>query len=148
MLGLQSDIDTVEATLTSMRSMVSYRKIPPEALRAIESLEWNHARLLQNVEVLYTSLNIGDTFPEFEGLSLDFVRTLLLVWDPKINICKRVIANFLEFNKLDRAIGGKQNPLGEYNVGYIMKGSSRLTTVQAPNSINRHGKLSQNTNRP
>ena len=148
MLGLQSDIDTIEATLTSMHSTVSNCKIPPEALQAIESLKWNHACLFQNVEVLYTSLNIGDTFPELKRLSLDFVCTLLLVQDLKINIHKRAIANFLEFNKLDRAVGGKQNPLGEYNVGYIMKGSSQLTTVQVPNSINRRGKLSQNANWP
>ena len=113
MLGLQSDIDTVEATLTSTRSTVAHRKIPPEALQAIESLERNHARLLRNVELLYTSLNIGNTFPELEGLSLDFVRTLLLARDLKINIRKRAVANFLEFDKLDRAVGGKQNPLGQ-----------------------------------
>ena len=124
MLGLQSDINTVKATLTSVCSMVSNCKIPPEALRAIESLKQNHAHLLQNVEVLYTSLNIGDTFPDLKGLSLDFVCTLLLVQDLKINIHKRAIANFLEFDKLDRAVRGKQNPLGEYNVSYIMKGSS------------------------
>ena len=94
-LGLQSDINTVKATLTSTCSMVSNRKIPPEALRAIESLKQNHTCLLQNVEVLYTLLNIGDTFPELEGLSLDFVHTLLLARDLEINICKRAIANFL-----------------------------------------------------
>ena len=146
MLGLQSDIDTVEATLTSTRSTVAHRKIPPEALQAIESLERNHARLLRNVELLYTSLNIGNTFPELEGLSLDFVRTLLLARDLKINIRKRAVANFLEFDKLDRAVGGKQNPLGEYNDGYIMKRSSRPINVQVPSFINRPGKPFRNAN--
>ena len=124
MLGLQSNIDTVEATLTSTRSTVAHHKIPPEALQAIESLKRNHACLLQNVKLLYTSLNIGNTFLELEGLSLDFVCTLLLAWDLKINIHKRAVANFLELDKLDRAMGGKQNPLGEYNDSYIMKRSS------------------------
>ena len=88
MLGLQSNINTVEATLTSTHSTVAHCKIPSEALQAIKSLEQNHTHLLQNVELLYTSLNIGNTFPELEGLSLDFVHTLLLARDLKINICK------------------------------------------------------------
>ena len=146
MLGLQSNIDTVEATLTSTRSTVAHHKIPPEALQAIESLKRNPACLLQNVKLLYTSLNIGNTFPELEGLSLDFVCTLLLAWDLKINIHKRAVANFLEFDKLDRAVGGKQNPLGEYNDGYIMKRSSRPINVQVPSFINRPGKPFQNAN--
>lgn len=112
-LGLQSDIDTVETALTFTRSTVALRKVPPEALQAIESLERNHSRLIKNVEVLYASLNVSDTFPELDGLSLDFVRTLLLARDLKMNIRKQAIANFLEFDKLDRAVGGKQNPLGE-----------------------------------
>jgi len=32
--------------------------------------------------------------------------------DLKINIRKRAIACFFEREKLDRAVGGKQNPLG------------------------------------
>ena len=112
-LGLQSDIDTVEAALSSTRSAVAHRKVPPETHQAIESLERNHARLLKNVESLYASLNVSNVGPELDNLSLDFVRTLLMAWDLKINIRRRAVANFLEFDKLDRAVGGKQNPLGE-----------------------------------
>lgn len=32
--------------------------------------------------------------------------------DLKINIRKRAIASFFEWDKLDRAVGGKQNALG------------------------------------
>ena len=96
-----------------MYSAVTYWKIPPEAHQDIESLKGNHACLFKNVESLYVSLNMSNTFPELDGLSLEFVWVLLMVQDLKMNICKWAIANFLEFDKLDRAVGGKQNSLGE-----------------------------------
>ena len=102
-LSLQSDIDTVQAVLTLMRTTVVHRKVPPEAHKAIKSLEKNHSHLLKNIELLYASLNVSDTFPELDGLSLDFVKVLLMTHDLKINIRKRAITNFLEFDKLDRA---------------------------------------------
>jgi hypothetical protein len=48
-------------------------------------------------------------------MSLEFVRTLLIARDLKINIRKRAIASFFEWDKLDRAVGGKANPLGMYS---------------------------------
>jgi len=65
-----------------------------------------------NVESLYASLNIHDTFPELHGMSLNFVPTLLIARDLKINIRKRAIASLFECDKLDQAVGGKGNPLG------------------------------------
>ena len=88
------------------------RDTPPAALDALKSLKKSHADLLANVEGLYASLNIHDTFPELHGMSLDFVRTLLIARDLKINIRKRTIASLFECDKLDRAVGGKANPLG------------------------------------
>ena len=85
-LGLQSHTDTVEAALSSTHSAVAHRKVLPKTHQAIESLERNYARLLKNVESLYASLNVSNVFPELDNLSLDFVRTLLMAWDLKINI--------------------------------------------------------------
>lgn len=45
-------------------------------------------------------------------MSLEFVQTLLLARDLKINIRKRAIGSFFEWDKLDRAVGGKQKALG------------------------------------
>jgi hypothetical protein len=66
------------------------------------------------VEVLYTSLNVHDQFPELKGMNLDFVQTLLLARDIKINIRKRAIGSFFEWDKLDRAVGGTQQALGRW----------------------------------
>ena len=63
-------------------------------------------------ERLYASLNVHDSYPELQGMSLEFVRTLLLARDLKINICKRAVASFFEWDKLDSAAGGRSNPLG------------------------------------
>ena len=70
---VKSDINTVQAALTLMHTTVIHCKVPPEAHKAIKSLKKNHSRLLKNIELLYASLNISDTFPELDGLSLDFI---------------------------------------------------------------------------
>jgi len=61
--------------------------------------------------MLYVSLNVGDKFPELQDINLDFVLTLLLAHDLKINICKWAIGSFFEWDKLDRAIRGAQKTL-------------------------------------
>jgi hypothetical protein len=111
-LNLQGDIEVVEKALQATRTAINHNDTPPAALNALKSLEKSHADLLANVEGLYASLNIHDTFPELHGMSLDFVRTLLIARDLKINIRKRAIASLFECDKLDRAVGGKANPLG------------------------------------
>ena len=58
-------------------------------------------------------------------MSLDFVRTLFLARDIKINIRKRAIASFFEWDKLDSAVGGKANPIGMHI--YIVYQSAALT---------------------
>ena len=112
-LTLQGDVDAIEVALNSTRTTVAQGEAPAAALSALSSLERTHSRLLKHVENLYTSLNVHESFPELNGLSLDFVRTLFMARDLKINIRKRAIACFFEREKLDRAVGGKQNPLGK-----------------------------------
>ena len=92
-LSLQGDIEVVEKALQATRTAINHTDTPPAALDALKSLEKLHADLLANVEGLYASLNIHDTFPELHGMSLDFVCTLLIAQDLKINIQKRTIAS-------------------------------------------------------
>lgn len=74
----------------------------------------SHTVLLAQVESLYSSLNIQDKFPELTGVDVEFVHTLLLARDMKINIRKRAIGSFMEWEKLDQAAGGKHQALGAY----------------------------------
>ena len=87
-LTLQGDIDAIEGALNFTRTTVAQGNAPTAALSAISSLERTHGRLLKNVENLYASLNVHETFPELDGLSLEFVRTLFMARDLKINIRK------------------------------------------------------------
>ncbi|KIN93816.1 hypothetical protein M404DRAFT_35711, partial [Pisolithus tinctorius Marx 270] len=104
-LVLQADVEASDRALQAARMM-------QDTLDALESLERSHDRLLNKIDALYTSLNIPDKFPELHGVNLEFVWTLLMVWDLKISIWKHVIGSFFEWDKLDRAVGGNQKALG------------------------------------
>jgi hypothetical protein len=112
-LALQSDLDTSDKALQATRTVVEKGSVTEETLDALESLERSHDRLMNKVEVLYSSLNVHDRFPELQGVDLDFVRTLLMARDLKINIRKRAIGSFFEWDKLDRAVGGANQALGD-----------------------------------
>jgi len=71
-----------------------------------------HEDLSDKVEELYVSLNIQESYPNLQGVGLDFVRTLLMARDLKVNICKWEIRSFFEWDRLDQAVGGRSNPLG------------------------------------
>ncbi|KAG2744422.1 hypothetical protein P692DRAFT_201808444 [Suillus brevipes Sb2] len=111
-LALQADLDGSEKALHATRETITKTDATDDTLEALDSLERGHQRLMGKVEVLYASLNVHDQFPELKGVNLDFVRTLLLAWDIKINIRKRAIGSFFEWDKLDRAVGGTQQALG------------------------------------
>ncbi|KAG2125361.1 uncharacterized protein EDB93DRAFT_1244054 [Suillus bovinus] len=110
--ALQGDLDASEKALQATSDVISKGNVSRCTLDAIESLERSHQRLMDKVDVLYASLNIHDKFPELEGINIEFVRTLLLARDLKINIRKCAIGSFFEWDKLDRAVGGTQQALG------------------------------------
>lgn len=112
-LTLQGDIDTIEKTLHNTRRTIAQGEAPKDSLATIVTMEHTQQRLQEESERLYASLNIHDSYPELQGMSLEFVRTLLLTCDLKINICKRAVASFFEWDRLDSAMGGKSNPLGK-----------------------------------
>lgn len=59
------------------------------------------------MQQLYESLNIEESFPELQNIDLDFVRLLVLARDLKINIRKRAIGSFFEWDRLDQVAGGR-----------------------------------------
>jgi hypothetical protein len=113
-LTLQADLDESDKALQSTRVMLEKGAASQDTLEALGALERGHDHLMGKVEALYASLNIHDQFPELEGINLDFVRFLLLARDLKMNIRKRAIASFFEWDKLDRAVGGAQQALGKF----------------------------------
>lgn len=93
--------------------MIAKASDSADSLSLLSTLEDTHDKLRDEVESLYASLNITDSFPEMKHLNLDFVRTLLMARDLKINIRKRAIESFFEWDKLDRASGGANPALGK-----------------------------------
>ena len=80
----------------------------------MKGLQETHDELSDKVEDLYISLNIQESYPNLQGVGLDFVRTLLMARDLKVNIRKMAIGSFFEWDRLDQAVGGKSNPLGAF----------------------------------
>ncbi|OJT05167.1 hypothetical protein TRAPUB_3992 [Trametes pubescens] len=111
-LNLQVELDAVEVSLGRLQTMVGTDEDHPIVHEYITSLKRTHSRAIQKVESLYSSLNVPEDFPELQGLPLEFVRTLLMARDLKINIRKRAIGSFFEWDKLNRAAGGRDQPLG------------------------------------
>ena len=113
-LTLHSELDAMDRHFAHVRKAIGQDPSNSEAYHFLESLQRTHASSVNKVEKLYASLNVNDAFPEIQGLPLEFMRTLLMARDLKINIRKRAIGTFFEWDKLDRAAGGRDQPLGEY----------------------------------
>ena len=62
-----------------------------DAHDALVSLEHSHERLLCKVNALYSLLDIPERFPNLDGVSFEFIQTLLLARNLKINIRKRAL---------------------------------------------------------
>lgn len=87
-LTLQADLDTVDSALQTTRAALSAATPMDNSIDILSGLETSHEQLKAKVETLYASLNIHKSFPELEGIDLEFVRTLLMARDLKINIWK------------------------------------------------------------
>ncbi|KAF7357059.1 hypothetical protein MSAN_01299300 [Mycena sanguinolenta] len=87
-LGLQVQIDAVEKSIAEAKQSIMSGDASQETLALLRRLEATHTTLSTQAEALYASLNIQDNFPELQDLPLEFVRTLLMMRDLKINIRK------------------------------------------------------------
>ena len=119
-LCLQGDLDTVENAIEAL-AKTGETELPKETF---DSLRRTHERLKDKVEELYASLNVQEAFPELADVDLEFVRTLFMAWDLKINIRKRAVGSFFEWDKLDQATKGRHQPLGmpapDWSDGYSL----------------------------
>ncbi|KAI6034740.1 hypothetical protein BKA83DRAFT_4487730 [Pisolithus microcarpus] len=113
-LSLQADLDASECTLLATRAVIEQdsKEVSASTLDILGSMERSHTQLSDKLETLYASLNVQQKFPELDSVRLDFVRILLMARDLKINIRKRAIGSFFEWDKLDQAAGGKDKTLG------------------------------------
>jgi len=113
-LTLQGDLDAVEKAIHTAKVTLSQPSTPSTPTKILKGLEQMHDQLSDKVEELYVSLNIQESYPDLQGVGLDFVRILLMARDLKINIRKRAVGSFFEWDRLDQAVGGRSNPLGVF----------------------------------
>ncbi|KAG6839934.1 hypothetical protein C0991_010226 [Blastosporella zonata] len=106
-LTLQGQMEAIDQAIHALRSELSTADAPPTSLKLLSNLQQTQEEFKEQGEALYSSLNVHDSFPELANIDLDFVRVLLTARDLKINIRKRAIGSFLEWDKLDQAVGGR-----------------------------------------
>ncbi|KAG6883278.1 hypothetical protein C0993_007006, partial [Termitomyces sp. T159_Od127] len=111
-LSLQGELEGVDKAITTLQAELSHSSAPEVALEHLTSLQHMQDGLKEQGEALYASLNVPDSFPELQDVDFEFVRLLLMARDLKINIRKRAIGSFLEWDRLDQAVGGREQSLG------------------------------------
>lgn len=111
-LNLQAELDILNTAIDATKQTLKDGASPKDTLSLVNNLTATSDVLSSQVDRLYNSLNVPGRFPELQQCSLDFVRLLLITRDLKINIRKRAIGSFFEWDKLDQAVGGRQQSLG------------------------------------
>ncbi|KAG6819938.1 hypothetical protein H0H93_007262 [Arthromyces matolae] len=111
-LTLQGQMDAFDTAIDAIKKDLRSSSAPAASLKLLSSLQKSQEDLKEKGEALYASLNVHEAFPELKDVDLEFVRTLLMARDLKINIRKRAIGSFLEWDKLDQAAGGREKSLG------------------------------------
>ncbi|KAK1224491.1 hypothetical protein PQX77_012604 [Marasmius sp. AFHP31] len=112
-LQLQDQIDNLEEEITGVKSTVKKLPFPPaDALFILRNLEGLHQKLKAEAEELYSTLNIGEQYPDLKNIPLEFLHNLLLARDLKLTIRKKAIGSFFEWDRLDQAVGGAGEALG------------------------------------
>lgn len=111
-LRLQAQIDVVDNELRTVRAAIKETKSSQDTLGILGKMETYQARLKNEVEALYMTLNVPKEYPDLLNADMEYVKVLFLARDLKITIRKRAIGSFFEWDRLDQAAGGKANPLG------------------------------------
>ena len=115
---LQAEIDAVRASIQKTKSSMQISRNSKSLRGVITALENTQTMLKTQVDELYESLDVTEELPELRGISLDFLRTLLLARELKMNIRKKALGSFFEWERLDRAVGGGNIPLGKSSLVY------------------------------
>ena len=106
---LESDIDVLEKGLS---------KHEPDARLRVENVIRGSRKTIKILEKNLLSygnaLNFEKDLPELKHLPVTFVQTLILAKDLKKKIREKVISCRFEWDQLDRAVAGADQPLGTF----------------------------------
>ena len=110
---IQSDLDAVDAALSKVRMGLKDSGTSGQSAQAVlEQFILMHEQLKNEMETLYNTLNVPNTILDLHDVDIKFVHTLFLARDLKMVIRKKAIGSFLEWDRLDQAVGGRGQPLG------------------------------------
>ena len=87
-LTLQTEIDAIQSSIQKAKTVMQLSNRQTKSCKnLITGLENTQTILRTQVNELYASFNIIGEFPELWGISLTFVRMLILACDLKMAIC-------------------------------------------------------------
>jgi hypothetical protein len=110
---LQAEADNISKTTNLLKSSLAIRQGGEHAsLQIISKLEKSYKQCPDDLDCLYASLQIDEDFQNEEGITFEFMQTLLLARDLKVNIRQKAINMFFEWERLRQAVGGKNAPQG------------------------------------
>lgn len=104
----------MQKAIENSKAAIAKHNPSNDSIARLQTMERIRLDLQTEADALYASLNVHGTFPEFNGIDLEFVYVLLMARDLKISIRRRAIASFFEWDKLDQAVGGRGQPLGMF----------------------------------
>jgi hypothetical protein len=113
-LRIQSELKTLESTVARSNALLGSGALPKSCRPALEALQKQFNELKSKADGMYASLNVTEDFPNLEGVSFDFMQKMFLVRELKANVQRRATHVFWEFDKLDRAAGGKDMATGTH----------------------------------
>ncbi|KAK0442762.1 uncharacterized protein EV420DRAFT_1726806 [Desarmillaria tabescens] len=102
-LMLQVHVDTVESAIQATQTALKSSPMTVSQLNFnLLQLSYVHQQLCNQIDQLYASLNVSQSFPELASLNITFVQMLLLACNLKMNIHKRAVGTFFEWDQLDQ----------------------------------------------
>lgn len=111
-LTIQGKIGELDATVSQTTTLIKQGILPAHCTDPLKALQAELIKMKDNAEEMYSSLNVNSEFPTLTGVSLTLVKKLFLLRELKASVQKRASHACFEFDKLDRAAGGKDMVLG------------------------------------
>ncbi|KAJ2913948.1 hypothetical protein MD484_g6465, partial [Candolleomyces efflorescens] len=130
-LNIHTDINELESTIEKSLKLVSKGSLPETCRPAISNLQTQLQKIEANAQSLYAAINIPDEFPSLRGVDMEFIRKLYLIREVKSSVQRKATSAFWEFDKLDRATGGKDIALGTKMHQHVRSAMTKKTASLA-----------------
>lgn len=111
-LNIQGKIGELDTTVSHTQSLIKQGVLPRHCAESLNALHTELNKMKGNAEEMYSALNVNAEFPSLAGVSLTLVKKLFLLRELKASVQKKASHACFEFDKLDRAAGGKDMVLG------------------------------------